>query len=307
MNHIYEVHEIRIRSCITLPHLAAREADSFDVDVQYAPVSRELSDAVERGLAYQVSSGKLLLEVEGVARFLVLGGAQIFIDRHEAADDDSIAYFLLGPVLRGLLIQRGDLVLRASAVSMHGKGILFLGCSGTGKSTIAAALAGKGHQVLADDVCVIRPGARGPRTIIPGPPRLHLWTDSIVKLEKGGFLPAQKKRSAMPKVRPSLQKRALSTAGYFSSEPLPISKIFVFNQALVSEVGLQALELGSTYPIFDHVSQRTAFLKGLGMDSSYRQRSMTLALTVPFVAISRPRRGFLLGEMIAGLAAEVDK
>ena len=69
-----------------------------------------------------------------------------------SADPDE---FLAGTVLALAWRLRGELCLHASAVSIGGRAVLFVGESGAGKSTIAAALAVRGHRVIADDLVVI--------------------------------------------------------------------------------------------------------------------------------------------------------
>ena len=50
---------------------------------------------------------------------------------------------------------RGQLSLHASAVSIEGRAAVFIGASGSGKSTFAAYLGGRGYAMLADDVAHI--------------------------------------------------------------------------------------------------------------------------------------------------------
>ena len=59
----------------------------------------------------------------------------------------------------------------------------FTGVSGAGKSTLAAFLADRGHQILADDVCVLDGGADGP-IVRPSLSRLKLWGASMDALGK---------------------------------------------------------------------------------------------------------------------------
>jgi hypothetical protein len=63
---------------------------------------------------------------------------------------------LLGKVMAYLMRQRGWLPLHASAVEIHGSAALFLGHSGAGKSTTAAAFYSRGYPVLADDVGAVK-------------------------------------------------------------------------------------------------------------------------------------------------------
>jgi len=68
------------------------------------------------------------------------------------------------------LRQRGCLPLHASGIAIDGQGVLFLGESGAGKSTTAAAFYSRGHKVLTDDVGAVRlsGGSVTLRTAWPG-------------------------------------------------------------------------------------------------------------------------------------------
>jgi hypothetical protein len=94
-------------------------------------------------------------------RFHIKRGREIVVDPHPEADPGIVRTLLLGRVMACLLRQRGYLPLHASAVAIEGRGVLFLGASGAGKSTTAAALYVRGHQVLADDVGAVRAGESG--------------------------------------------------------------------------------------------------------------------------------------------------
>jgi len=58
-------------------------------------------------------------------------------------------------------------VLHASAVSLNGRGLLFLAPSGGGKSTAAAILGSRGFEVLGDDSTVVCMGTDGVWRVIP--------------------------------------------------------------------------------------------------------------------------------------------
>lgn len=96
----------------------------------------------------------------GVGRFHIQGGQEARIEAAPGVAHATLRAFLLGPVLAITLYQRGYLVMHASAVAMRDArgewGALgFLGHSGAGKSTMAAALHARGHRVVSDDIVVV--------------------------------------------------------------------------------------------------------------------------------------------------------
>ena len=119
---------------------------------------------------WESAPGLFLLEVDGVARYLVREGREIVVER-AGNDDGAVTAFLLGSVLAACLQQRGILTLHASAMATDDGAVLFAGHSGVGKSTLMAALTERGYAMLSDDVTgIVRNGGDGPR----GPPGVLL-------------------------------------------------------------------------------------------------------------------------------------
>jgi hypothetical protein len=91
-----------------------------------------------------------------IGRFRITSGTEIMVDLLPGVDAGVLRTMLEGPLMAYLLRQRGYLPLHASAVAIAGQGVLFLGESGAGKSTTAAAFSVRGHDVLADDLAAVR-------------------------------------------------------------------------------------------------------------------------------------------------------
>jgi hypothetical protein len=71
--------------------------------------------------------------------------------------DVSVRHLLLNQVLPLVLSRRRPLVLHAGAVAIDGKVTAFVGPTGAGKSTLVAACAALGAEVMADDSLVVYP------------------------------------------------------------------------------------------------------------------------------------------------------
>jgi hypothetical protein len=91
---------------------------------------------------------------------------------------DDVVSYLLGPMIGVVLRLRDTLCLHASAVSVDGGVIAFMGRSGAGKSTTAAAFAERGHGIVSDDLVPLSDGADG-WLAVPAYPRLRLWPSSV--------------------------------------------------------------------------------------------------------------------------------
>ncbi|MGH9864983.1 MAG: hypothetical protein ACRD4H_06165 [Candidatus Acidiferrales bacterium] len=144
-------------------------------------------------------------------------------DAPMAADD--VADFLLGPVLGIVLRLRGVTCLHASAVSIGGKAIAFVGVAGAGKSTTAALFARKGHSVLADDIAALVE-REGSFYVLPAYPYLNLWpvtVEMLSWLEDRSLSEPTVIDMDIDKVRVPLN----TSASKFQREALPLAAIYI--------------------------------------------------------------------------------
>jgi hypothetical protein len=116
--------------------------------------------------------------LEGVGRFRVSDGCRIDVDPDSDADPAQLQGYLLGNALAVLLYQRKRLLLHASVVSINRRGVAFLGDSGAGKSSIAAAFLAKGYKLLVDDLASIDV-VENSAWVDPGFPYIKLSNDAL--------------------------------------------------------------------------------------------------------------------------------
>lgn len=93
-------------------------------------------------------------------------------------DGDAVRADILGRVLAVAVHAEGGLALHASAVSIGGRAIAFLGPKHAGKSTMAMSLVRQGARLLTDDMLGLRFDDRGVVQATPGVQRVRLWEDS---------------------------------------------------------------------------------------------------------------------------------
>ena len=144
---------------------------------------RSASDDVELSVARL--DGGWLLGMPGVANFHVdrhCEGVTVLVDGD--IDPDTLEHALIDQILPRLLARRGEMVVHAAAARIDARLALFLGDSGHGKSTLAAALDRAGHQVLSDD-CVILGVTNAGVRVLPTYPSLRLMPDSLESLYPG--------------------------------------------------------------------------------------------------------------------------
>jgi HPr Serine kinase C-terminal domain len=218
----YRIAGLAVTSEIELPGaVPAPAAGAAAIAVRAAPVPAALDDASGRGATWQIAGKRFLFQVPGVARFLLSGGREIVFEPAPGIDGTEVAIFLIGTVFGILLHQRGEIVLHASAVRVAGKAVLFCGASGTGKSTLAAALAQRGFPLMADDLCAISL-RDGVPMVQPDGRHLKLWAQAIDKLDLAG-------RRGAP-VRKKLEKFFVDP-GEAYGEPLPLGAVYALREA----------------------------------------------------------------------------
>ena len=86
----------------------------------------------------------------------------------------SFETYLLNQALSFALVKQGIEPLHATVVSVDGTAVGFLGGTGYGKSTLAAAFLRAGDRLLTDDALVLKKKGSG-YLALPGPPRIKLY------------------------------------------------------------------------------------------------------------------------------------
>lgn len=98
------------------------------------------------------SQDEFSLQVPGVGSFYVSAGKVVELCPEPGADGGWVQLYLNGQVLVALLHQRKIITFHASSFIHEGRGVMVLGESGAGKSSLTAAFALDGAQLLTDDV-----------------------------------------------------------------------------------------------------------------------------------------------------------
>ena len=176
----------RVRSQLALPNLPLWDGDERmpDVTITLGGVPEWLENPVfVQPLLQMDHTGNCRYAIDGVAAYLVDGeGRHVVVDPAMAPDAADIRIFLFGTLLAILCFRRGLFPLHASCVRIGRVAVAFTAPSGTGKSTLAAALLRQGHALVADDVTVIDAAAPGGPVVWGSVPMLKLTPDIAARL-----------------------------------------------------------------------------------------------------------------------------
>jgi hypothetical protein len=267
------------------------------VIIRLGSVPSELEGASEQRPFFQVSDEKLLLKIDQVAHYLVSGGCEIIVEPHPDAEARDVRLFLLGSAMGALLHQRGAWPLHGGAVAFQQGAAIFVGATGSGKSTLVGAFYQRGYQVLTDDVCAITTGKDGTLQVWPAIPRIRLWSDSVYKL---GDEPNQytKTRGEFDKYDVPLQR--------FGREPIAIKSIYALYisdaQDAVQLLPLKGFEKIKELTINTY---RLPFLAGMQLAPDHMQQAQALARQARVVRVYRPAEPFLLDELVDSIRRDL--
>ena len=226
---------------------------------------------------------------ENIGEFLLpADGSFVQAFLHPQAEPWAIDFVLCRGVIPRLLHLRGTTCLHAGAVAVGDRIVAFCGRSGSGKSTITAAMATRGHRVVTDDVLPLRLSVSQDAVLAgPGLPEVRVY-------------PATADRIGIAnRVTPPGpgQTKAIWRPESFAAAALPLAAIYLLDPR--SETNSNFGSYASTSP----VSPREALLSLL-FHSFWLDRCQTGALATDLAVVAHvvrvvpiSRLSFELGEM----------
>lgn len=269
----YLAYGLGLHSTLPLPEFLPAEA-GCDVLIQVEEGIPLPADTPVEQSYLKVTAEEACLYFRGVGVFVVRGGRQITVRPLPGVEAQALRLYLVGTVMAILLYQRGLLVLHASTVEVEGGAVAFLGESGWGKSSLAAALHCRGHGVIADDVTAVR---LSPAEVFPAFPqfKLSLEAADVLGYDRGSLLV----------LHPAEEKRAYRSPGEFSSAPLPLRRLYVLSWGALCELE----PLGPQEAVIELVrnSYPTRFLCPAG--ALHFLQCTRLVREVPVHRLKRPR------------------
>jgi len=192
------------------------------------------------------------------------------------------------PMIQG---QEGGLVIHASAVAVDEAVIGFVGPTGHGKSTLAAAFARAGMPFLSDDGVHLTPDD-GRYIAAPNRPSFRLWQDSEAALVSGGA-PLEDEEEQKTRV-------AASDALPFQQQPLPLRALYFLGPGDSLETRFEPLRAQAVLAeLINH-----SFLLDVGDKTrlqSHFDALAKLSASVPAFSLDYPRDYDRLGDVISAI------
>jgi hypothetical protein len=284
---IYRLSGLRIASDFSLLglHVCQNETKTHcEVAIRCAPIPEEVASTtakfVDGHYSGKYNGRELLLDASKLGRFLLRAGEEIVIDLAPSSNNEQVQAYLLGAVFGALCHQRGIAPLHASAIDVADGCVAFVGASGAGKSTTIAALARRGHEVIADDECFLQLGTNGDLQVWPGISRIRLSEDASAALgfDGRGVEREMRKRKYVVPIRPPrnpIQSRPLRQVYQLHRAPNGVTEVTRLRGAEAVEVLMQ-----NVYP--------PGLAARLGYQSHVLTVCASVARDIPVFRLSRP-------------------
>ena len=229
-----------------------------------------------------VSPGVARLAFDDTGTFDVLASHRVIRwHRGPASTPAAVRADLLGRVLALATHVDGALVLHASAVSVDGGAIAFLGPKRAGKSTLATALVRRGARLVTDDMLVVHFHGDAP-CASPGVQRVRLWPDSAravgatIRSDEG--------------CKPSIDDLGTGSREYVEK---PLVACYVL-QPVANTAAFVKRKLSDVHAALAGVSfSKLGGLAGGKLGADVLERSTRLARAVPMYAVDVPRESNL--------------
>ena len=218
----YLAYGLHIYSSIELPELTSCQSATADITIKFEKLESNPLKNNSSYYCFKLGNEGLYLFWHEIGTILISNGKEIIIDPIPNFEERRLRLFILGAAIGTLLHQRGYTVLHASAVAINNNAVVFTADKGRGKSTMAAALHARGHDLIADDVVAIDFDAREQPIVYPAFPQLKLWPDAVAHLGQNP--------DDLPKLSNKFEKREYISKADFVKQPLKLQQIFVLGQ-----------------------------------------------------------------------------
>jgi hypothetical protein len=298
ISHFYQAYGLTFQSDQPVDSLLAVEEQNAQVTINRGRVEDHIGQQIftTSHANWRAAKDIFSLEIENVAKYLVRNGNEIWIEAAPAASDDDINAFLISSAFAALLQQRRLLTLHASAIMTDRGSVLFVGLSGSGKSTTLAALADMGYEMVTDDIAALGVADDGTAEIIPSFPFARLREDALARLGKS--------KEDYSRLRSKVEKYIVPMDG-FDAAPKPVQRIFLLDINEKPEIDVKPLGFTDAFYWLSYFTFRKRFYDGLQLGDFHFQQLSRLVQSTSVHQICRPDYPYMLDEWIGRIVEEI--
>lgn len=285
----YMTYGLTVQSDLCLPELRAPDTvfGSPDIVVRTGSIESHLASADD---TVDVKT----VQFDSVGAFAIVDGREIVcdLDSSELRNHRHVHRIVYMKALPIALLQRGSVVMHASATVVNGSAAIFLGSPSAGKSTTAAAFYSEGYPVLADDIIGIRLDDGTP-TVLPGVPQLRLDSEGVAALGID--------EASVSNQLEGSETRYLNLSPL--ADPVPVGCFYV----LVDDEPMGVEPLAGTERFFQVVKRtfHDGFLSGVDMSPTGFQQCSAVIDASPIRYLRRPRRYDVLPSLVELVADDL--
>ncbi len=286
-NYTYSAYGLNFASEFPLPELMPHENGKADIRIIFGKVPEKLESPAAHGVCWQSESGKLLMSIDEVARYLVLEDKEVIIERNNESTEEDIRAFLLGSVLAAVLYSKQIPVIHASVINTPKGAVLFMGRSGAGKSTLLAAFLQRGYGMLADDKAGIMLDEKRVAKVLPAFPIARIMERTIKALDfptDGSWISRGMGKYVVP-----IKK--------FVQTPTKIHAAYSINSHNKDEMSLEPVEAFDKFQILNRNTYRRRFMNQSHQKKSHLRVISKVAEQVKVVKVLRTNNPELINEL----------
>lgn len=283
----YFAYGLGVHSTLPLPEFIPAEVEC---DVLIYQGTRDLIPLAARDQAsyLSINEEEVVISGEDVGTFVIRGGKEVCVIPAFGVDESRLRLNLVGVVMAFVLHQRGLLVLHAACNSMNGGAVGFVGESGFGKSSMAAALYQRGYDLFTDDVLPVVTDGDVP-IVKSGFPQLKLHPNAASSL---GFAP-----HALHALHSSQEKLGCRLTTGFANDSLPLRRLYILEKGDRIAIDL----LPPTQALMELVRHSYPTRAQHCGGSGHLTKCASIAARVPIYRLTRPNALSLLrqiGELV---------
>lgn len=294
MKYYYRVYGLNIESNIEIPEFEIIDdisKYSIDVNLAYGTVNDEIKDSIKRKQFYNFKKMNMWFYIKEVGIFHIFNGDTVIIEPCKDADTNMIKIYIMGSVMGMVLLQKNIVAIHGGGILIDGKGCIFTGDKGAGKSTISTALRKKGYKFISDDVCSINCGDIN--KINYGFGYNKLCEDAMIKF---GY----DVRNYKP-FRGDLNenKYIVSAFDEFTKEEVPLKAIFELVVEDVKTVEIkEVVGADKIKNIVANIFRADILHYSGGMNPLYFKKCLDIAKNIKYYKIIRPENVFCVDDQI---------